>query len=242
MRRFSCAGGVCLPILLVVVLMGAATGLRGQDLTTSANFTGTVTDSSGAVVPGAQVIVSGVDNGVSRKAETDAVGSFTVPLLPPGNYNLRVESKGFKSYEQKGIGLLPGHTIKQDVQLTIGAATEVVVVTSEAPLLNTGDANLSAEISAQQVEDLPLNLRNVVALATLNSSVSNTTESQQLGQSGTSAYLLDGIWDTDSTWGAVIYVPSVEATGEFKIQTNSFTAQTGFSTGNVINIETKSGT
>ena len=154
------------------------------------------------------------------------------------------------------------HTTKQDVHLTVGTETQQVIVSSQAPLLNTGDANLSAEINAKQVQDLPLNLRNVIALATLNSSVSNTSESQSVNEGGTSgkadqdvsflnfgggffgtsAYLLDGIWDTDSTWGAVIYVPSVEAVSSFKIQTNSFTAQTGFSTGNVVNIETKSGT
>jgi hypothetical protein len=136
------------------------------------------------------------------------------------------------------------------VQLPVGAETEQVEVTDQAPLVNTSDASLSAEIGSQEVEELPLNLRNVYRLAVLNSSVQNSTENQTLGEGGTSgkadqdisflnfgggffgtsAYMLDGIWDTDSTWGAVIYVPSVEATANMKIQTNSFTAQSGFST------------
>jgi hypothetical protein len=262
MRRFRYLGGICLPAILILALLAVPMFLSAQDLTTSANITGVVTDSSGAVVSKAVVTVTGVENGISRTLKTDAAGRYTVTLLPPGTYKLHIESKGFKSYEQTSITLLPEQSAKQDVQLSIGAETEEVVVTSQAPLLNTGDANLSAEISSQQVVDLPLNLRNVYGLATLNSSVQNSTESQQLNEGGTSgkadqdisflnfgggffgttSYKLDGIWDTDSTWGAVIYVPSVEAVADFKIQTNSFTAQNGFSTGNAINVETKSGT
>jgi hypothetical protein len=262
MKRFAHTVGVRVAIAVVLALLGGSFALRAQTLTTSANLTGTVTDSTGAVVSGASVVVSGLENGISRTVKTDGSGSYTVALLPPANYKLKVVLKGFKTYEQNGITLISEQTAKQDVQLTIGAETDEVVVTSQAPLLNTGDANLSAEITAKQVEDLPLNLRNVISLATLNSSVSNTTESQALGENGTSGkadqdvsflnfgggffgttgFLLDGIWDTDSTWGAAIYVPSVEAVSSFKIQTNSFTAQNGFSTGNVVNIQTKSGT
>ena len=243
------------------MLLAAPLALRAQDLTTTASLTGTVTDNSGAVIAQATFIVSGVDNGISRTVKTDATGGFTVPLLPPASYSLKVESKGFKSYEQKGITLQPDHTSRQDVQLPVGAETEQVEVTDQAPLVNTSDASLSAEIGSQEVEELPLNLRNVYRLAVLNSSVQNSTENQTLGEGGTSgkadqdisflnfgggffgtsAYMLDGIWDTDSTWGAVIYVPSVEATADMKIQTNSFTAQSGFSTGNVFEVETKSG-
>lgn len=260
MRLFRYPANVWIPVVLALVVLVAP--LAAQDLTTAATLTGTVTDTTGAVIAGATVTLTGADNGINRTVKSDGAGNYTIPLLPPATYTLKVTYKGFKSYEQKGITLVAEHTEKQDVSLPAGAESEHVEVTSEAPLLNTGDANLSAEIDSKQVEDLPLNLRNVVGLATLNSSVSNTSESQQLGEGGTSGkadqdisflnfgggffgtsgYLLDGVWDTDSTWGAVIYVPSVEAVGSFKIQTNSFTAQNGFSTGNVINIQTKSGT
>ncbi len=247
--------------LIALVLTLLFTGLlRGQDLTTTANIGGTVTDSTGAATPQATVKITGTENGVTRTVQTNQTGEYQIPLLPPGNYSLTIALTGFRSYEQHGIVLGPGQTAKQDVSLSVGSAGEQVVVTSDAPLLNTGDANLSAEIDAKQVVDLPLNLRNIISLATLNSSVQNTTEIEQLGGTtgtadqdvsflnfgggffGTSAYMLDGIWDTDSTWGAVIYVPSVEAVSDFKIQTNQFTAESGFSTGNVINVETKSGT
>jgi hypothetical protein len=250
-----------LPLVLLVALWGFPFAVNAQDLTTTASLTGTVADGTGAVVTQATITVSGVDNGVVRTAKSDAAGGFTVTLLPPATYNLKIAAKGFQTYERHGISLLPGQKARQDIALAVGSESQEVVVTGQAPLVNTGDANLSAEIESKQVEDLPLNLRNVYGLAVLNSSVQNSTENQDLGEGGTSgkadqdisflnfgggffgtsAYMLDGIWDTDSTWGAVIYVPSVEATADMKIQTNSFTAQSGFSTGNVFQVETKSG-
>ncbi len=151
----------------------------------------------------------------------------------------------------------------QNVTLTLGTQDQQVVVNAQASNLNTQNANIAADIDAKEVVELPLNLRNVYGLATLNSSVNNTSESQMLlggggpstdnadqdisflnfagGFFGTSAYLLDGAWDTDPEWGAVDYVPSVDSVQEFKIQNNSFTAQYGWSTGNVVNVVTKSG-
>ena len=119
-------------------------------------------------------------------------------------------------------------------------------------------------LAPAQIEELPLNTRNVYGLVSLNSSVSNTSEGQMLlgggtnttddadqdisfmnfagGFFGTTGFMLDGSWDTDTEWGGVIFVPSVDAVQEFKVQNNSFTAQYGWSTGNVVNVVTKSGT
>lgn len=262
MKRLYRRGAPFVPLFLLLAAMVFPSSLSAQDLSTTATINGTVTDSTGAVIPSAKVTITGTGNGITRILQTDAEGGFTVRLLPPATYDLKVESNGFKKYAQQGITLLPGQTATQNVQLTIGSETEQVVVSSQAPLLNTNDANLSAEITSRQVADLPLNLRNVYGLATLNSSVQNSSEGQKVngggtqdtadqdisflnfggGFFGTTAYLLDGIWDTASDWGAVVYVPSVDSVEEFKIQTNSFTAQNGFSTGNVINVVTKSGT
>ncbi len=262
MRQNWFKQGITRWLMFLVALLVPSAGLGAQDLTTTANLVGTVADSTGAVVPNATVKITGTENGVVRTVQTNGSGGYIVNLLPPGTYNLSVTSAGFKSYEQNGITLSPGQGAKQDVGLAIGSEGEQVIVNSQAPLVDTGDANLSAEIDAKQVVALPLNLRNIISLATLNSSVQNTTQSESLNEGGssgkadqdvsflnfgggffgTTAYLLDGVWDTDSTWGAVIYVPSVEAVADFKIQTNQFTAQSGFSTGNVINVETKSGT
>ncbi len=146
--------------------------------------------------------------------------------------------------------------------MAIGSIAETIEVTSQAPLVNADNANISSDISAQQVVELPLNLRNVYGLAFLNSSVNNTAEFQVVGGNGisgsadqdisflnfggtffnTAEYLLDGTWDTGADWGGVAYVPAVDDVQEFKIQTNAFTSQYGWSSGNVINVVTKSGT
>ncbi len=253
---------LCQVLALVPVLFFAEAVSHAQDQTTSSTLSGTILDPSEAVLPGAIVTLTGTENGVTRTFPTTESGDYSFRLLPPATYTLRVDAPGFKSYQQQGIVLTAGQSVTQNVHLFIGAGAQEVSVTSDAPLLNTDNANLSADISSKQVVELPLNLRNVFGLATLNSSVSNSVQGQRLngggtqgtadqdisflnfggGFFGTTAFLLDGIWDTASDWGAVVYVPSVESVDQFKIQTNSFTSQYGFSTGNVINVTTKSGT
>ena len=250
--------------LFVFPLFAIAAGPRAsaQDQTTSANLSGIVTDASGAMIPQATVSLMSKENGVSRTATTDAGGHYSFRLLPPSAYTLKVDAQSFRELRQEGITLVPGQSASVPVTLSVGPATDEVTVSADATLLNTDNANLSSEINAKQVVELPLNLRNVYGLAILNSSVQNTTETQRVagggsggtadqdisflnfggGFFGTTAFLLDGIWDTASDWGAVVYVPSVDSVDQFKIQTNSFTAQYGFSSGNVINVTTKSGT
>jgi hypothetical protein len=236
--------------------------LNAQTQAFTATLSGTVTDSSGAVIPRATVQLTSVERGIIRTFNTGDAGNFSFQLLPPADYDLKVEMGGFQSYEQRGISLAAGASAHQDVILSVGPTAQNVVVSSEAPLINTDNANISADISQRQVVELPLNLRNVFGLASLNSSVNNSTQAQLVNGSGisgsadqdisflnfggthfgTAAYLLDGTWNTSPDWGAVIYVPSVENVQEFKIQTNAFTAQYGWSSGNVVNVVSKSGT
>ncbi|WP_263366535.1 TonB-dependent receptor domain-containing protein [Edaphobacter bradus] len=249
--------------LFALLGLGVA-AMDAQLAVTTATLSGTVTDPSGAIIPQATVKMSSVEEGIARKLTTDAGGHYSFTQLPPATYALEVQAQGFKVYKQPGIVLDAAQSASQNVALTIGSVSEEIVVSEQASLLNTQNANLSADIPGKEVVELPLNLRNVYGLATLNSSVNNTSESQMLlggggpstgdadqdisflnfagGFFGTSAYLLDGAWDTDPEWGAVDYVPSVDSVQEFKVQNNSFTAQYGWSTGNVVNVVTKSGT
>lgn len=232
-----------------------------QTQAASASLTGTVTDSTGARVAQAKVVLASPDRGINRAFTTDSSGAFTFSILPPATYELSVEAVGFKTYKQSGIVLEVGQVATLNVALSVGTAEQQVVVTGESPLLNTDNANVASQVDGKQVVELPLNLRNVFGLVTLNSSVNNSSQSQVLnggGEQGTAdqdisffnfgggffgstAFLLDGAWDTADGWGGVVYVPSVDGVQEFKIQTNSFTAQYGWSTGNVINVVTKSG-
>jgi Carboxypeptidase regulatory-like domain/TonB dependent receptor len=252
-------------LLTLLALLGfGVTAINAQLAVTTATLSGAVTDATGAIVPGATVKLTSPEKGVSREMKTDADGHYSFTQLPPATYTLEVSDQGFKGYKQTGIVLDAAQSAAQNVTITVGAVSEEVVVNAQASLLNTQNANLSADIPGKEVVELPLNLRNVYGLATLNSSVNNTSEGQMLlggggpstddadqdisflnfagGFFGTSAYLLDGGWDTDPEWGAVDYVPSVDAVQEFKVQNNSFTAQYGWSTGNVVNVVTKSGT
>jgi len=260
-KIFTYAGGF---LLLLALLMGSPSRLHAQLAVTTATLSGSVTDPTGAVVPQATAKLTSTQIGVSRTVTTDAAGRYTFTQLPPAAYTLSIQANGFKAYQQTGIVLDAAQSATQNVALAVGAATQQITVNAQASQLNTDNANIAASIDAKQVVELPLNLRNVYGLATLNSSVNNTSEGQQLlgggpngtdnadqdisflnfagGFFGTSAYLLDGDWDTDPEWGAVDFVPSVDAVQEFKVQNNSFTAQYGWSTGNVVNVVTKSGT
>ena len=262
--KISRASGKLLRTVLVTLpfLVLSHHSLRAQTQASSASFSGTIADQAGARIPNAKVALSSPEKGISRAYTTDASGNFSFRLVPPGNYDLTVEAGGFKTYHQQGFALEVGQDAAQNIVLEVGSAQEQVTVSGEAPILNTDNANVAAEISGKQVVELPLNLRNVFGLVTLNSSVNNGSQGQVVnggGEQGTadqdisffnfgggffgsSAFLLDGAWDTADGWGGVVYVPSVDAVQEFKIQTNSFTAQYGWSTGNVINVVTKTGT
>ena len=235
--------------------------LHAQTLSSSASLSGTVSDPSGARVTKATVKLTSTEKGITRTFITDSAGDFSFALLPAATYSITVEAKGFQTTKQEGIVLQVGDSFTEEVSLTIGAS-EQVTVSGASPLLQTQDANVSTEVSTKQIEELPLNLRNVVGLVMLNSSVNNQTQQQVLasggqedtadqdisflsfggGYFGTTAFILDGGWNVANGWGGVIYVPSVDDTQEFKVTTNSFSAEYGWSTGNVVNMITKSGT
>ncbi|HEY2457366.1 MAG TPA: TonB-dependent receptor [Candidatus Acidoferrum sp.] len=245
---------------LVLLLLGSAQ-LYGQSQAITSSLSGSILDPSGSSVANAKVTLTSPERGLARSATTDANGLYSFTLLPPSVYRLEVEAQGFKHYRQDEIALGAGQTADQTVILVVGALTENIEISSQAPLLNAENANISSDVSARQVAELPLNLRNVIGLATLSSSVSNAAEEQVVGAPGisgsadqdvsflnfggtffdTAEYLLDGTYDTRLDWGGVIYVPSVDDVQEFKIQTNAFTSQYGWSSGNVINVVTKSG-
>jgi hypothetical protein len=251
-------------IAILLALMALSTPwINGQIATTTATLSGVVTDPSGSALTKATLTLTSLEKGITRTITTDDGGRYSFNQLPPAAYSLTIKAMGFETYQQNGIVLDAAETAAQNVTLTVGSETVSVTVTSDVSLLNTDNANVAADIDAKQIVELPLNVRNVYGLATLNSSVQNTSEGQILlggggnttdtadqdisfmnfggGFFGTTAFLADGSWDTDTEWGAVIFVPGVDAVQEFKIQNNSFTAQYGWSTGNVVNVVTKSG-
>jgi Carboxypeptidase regulatory-like domain len=253
----------CSIIGLWAVLVLSSHPIYGQSSTAfTATLSGGVLDPAGGSVNGAKLTLTSTDLGLSRTYTTKESGLYSFTFLPAGVYTLTVEASGFKVYKQVGISLAPGQNAEQNVSLAVGAVTQSVEVTSQAPLVNTENANISEDLSSRFAEDLPLNFRSVISLTLVNSSVNNAAEEQVVGSPGlsqtadqdisflnfggtffdTAEYLIDGTWDTRADWGGVIYTPSVDDVQEMKVQTNAFTAQYGWSSGNVVNIVTKSGT
>ena len=160
--------------------------LEAQNQQVAATLSGAITDPTGLALKNATVTLTSAQNGVTRHYVTQEDGLYSFTLLPAAVYTLEVAVSGFKDFKQHGLSLEPGQTARQDVRLAVGATSETIEVTAEAPLLNMDNANISSDISARQLAETPLNLRNIISLAVLNSSVSNTAEEQVVGAPGIS--------------------------------------------------------
>ncbi len=252
---------IALSVLMATIGLVFSSKLLAQSKSTTASLSGSVADPSGARVPKASVKLTNPENGIVRTDTTSSTGEFSFALLVDGTYTLEVSAPGFKTTRQNGIVLTAGDTVAENVTLTIGT-TEQVTVSTTGPLLQTQNANISTEISTKQLEELPLNLRNVLSFATLDSAVNVQGDRQLLGAGGsedtadqdysflnfgggyfgTNLFLLEGGYDTAQGWGGIFYVPAPEDTDLVKVTSYSFSAEYGFSTGNVISITTKAGT
>jgi len=161
-----------------MLFLAASACIWAQGEAVSARLTGMVLDDAEAAVPGARVTLSGPQVGFTRQWLTGADGHYVFASIPPGRYQLRVEKQGFKTYLNLNIVMAVGQSSDLDPKLEVGAISQVIEVTADAPLLNAGNANIGWEVSTSQVTELPLNLRNVFSLTLLSSSVNNGHEYQ----------------------------------------------------------------
>jgi hypothetical protein len=132
-----------------------------------ATITGTVTDSTQAVVPGAAVVARNIATNVTNSAETNSAGIYVIPALPPGTYDLTVEKQGFRSFKAANIPLSVGLTAKVDVQLEVGQVAETVQITATAVQLETQTSGLGKTVETRRVVELPLLGRDPRQLAAL---------------------------------------------------------------------------
>ncbi len=225
--------------------------------TTSGSIVGTVTDTSGAIVPGASVTITNVDTGSTTKTTTDSSGNYVVTPLPVGHYSVTVEAQGFKKSVSGGITLNVQDRIGVNVVLEVGQITETVEVVGAAPALQTDTSYLGQVVESQKIVDLPLNGRFFTRLAVLTAGTLPTAPGARDERTGgfsangvrpyQNNYLLDGI-DNNSlsedltNEASFVYGPSPDAISEFKVQTNSMSAEFGRSGGAVMNVTIKSGT
>jgi hypothetical protein len=234
----------------IAVLLVASTGWAQN----TAQMNGTVTDSSGGVLPGVTVIAINADTGFRREGVSTETGAFALTNLPIGPYRLEASLSGFRSFAQTGIVLQVGSSPIIPVRLDLGALTETVTVEAAAPLVETRNPSVGTVIDNEAVEALPLEGRNVASLIVLaggavdtgNPSSRSLTQSRGIavagGQQFGVAYLLDGALHNNWYDGVNLPLPFPDAMQEFRVETSAQNAQNGIKAGGTVTIATKAGT
>jgi len=241
---------------LVVCLSGVL--VWGQE--SRGTIAGVVMDSQSAGIPKARVIITNVDTGVDTVLETNERGAYVAPLLLPGNYRIAAEHEGFKKFTRDGVTLSVNDNLRIDIQLELGAVSETVTVTDSAPLVESTSGNMGMLVGAKEVTELPLAHGNPYALISL--APGTTFEGDPLlnrpyepthivsysmsgSIAGTTDITLDGVSNTSRSGAGQIaagYVPPPDAIGEMRIETSSFDARAGQTSGGLVNISLRSGT
>lgn len=247
-------------VLLTCLLTMSAFGQQNF-----ATLMGVVTDSSGAIVP--NVVVTAVDLASNQKRETrtDATGNYSLPFLKPGTYSVTAAADGFKKQSNENITLQVQQVARVDFSLTVGSVSDQITVEASGAILQTENSTLGTVIDSNKIVDLPLNGRNFVQLAQLipgvqggtPGSIATRSSNPSIGGSdpayGTTAMSANGNRDTQnrfyfdgiefSTSGLYYpFSPSVDSLAEFKVETSTYSAETGGAPGGQVNLVTRSGT
>src|SRR5712692_8251479 len=227
----------------------------------TAAIIGTVKDTSGAVLPGAAITVKHLETGLTRPAQADDNGSYSIPSLPVGPYEVTAEKTGFRREVRRVINLVVAEEAQISLTLQVGSIEQQVTVTDAAPLVNTTLASTSGLVTSQQVKDLPLNGRSFDQLLTLNTGIANNTSNMGQGngwtgfsvagkRQETNRFLINGVdWVGGNATGQFI-TPSgasgqllgVEAVREYNVIEHTYGAEYGKRAGGQISIVTTSGT
>ncbi|MCU1321113.1 MAG: TonB-dependent receptor plug [Acidobacteriaceae bacterium] len=241
-------------ILATLVALLSCAAATAQ-ITTTTLF-GTVTDTSGAVIPNATVTLVQTETNLTRTLAVKEDGSYRAEFLPVGPYAVKAEAAGFKTFERKGITLTVTASAQLDLVLTVGATTDTVIVTSELPLVNASNATLGRTVDNKEIDNLPLVNRNVYQLLTLTAGVQSATSANNLGYPeqhtiingssdgtvGQVSYYLDGGVNMSGLRNTGNILPNPDAIREFVVQTNNFSAQFGRTSAGIVTVLTKSGT
>jgi len=240
------------------LLLSFAASVQAQE---TADIVGTVTDASGAVLPAATVTLTNIGTGVAQTAQTSGSGDYVFTLLQVGNYSVKVEQKGFKTFTAPNLSLSAGDRVRVDAKMEVGDVTQTVEVSGTvAPALQTDTSTIGTLVTAQAVEDLPLDGRNIVKLVQLSA---GTTEgapgsiaagNRPDDRRQTSAFsangqgdsenesMIDGFDNNERMIGTIGARPSIDAIQEVSVSLNKYDAAVGRTGGAVVDIITKSGT
>ena len=239
-------------LVLGLCLIFSATVLSAQTISTS-QIRGVIQDSSGAAVAGASVTLTQTATGATRSTTSAADGAYAFPDLSVGSYDLEVTKSGFSKYVQKGIVLQVGVNPTIIVSLTVGAVTQEVTVQAEAVTVETQNTGVGEVVAPQEVQDLPLNGRQLTDLLTLTGAVgegrafrasypSSAVISIAGGAQGSVAYWLDGGTHNDPLSNQNLPLPFPDTVQEFTVETSSLPAQYGTHPSGSVSVITKSGT
>src|SRR4029453_6097613 len=234
------------------ILLLAAMPVRAQLATAELN--GRVTDSSGAVLPGATVTVTQTATGLVRTVVTESNGTYLISNLPTGPYRLEVSLQGFRTYVQTGIVLQVGATPTINAVLALGAVEESVTVEAAAPLVDVRSAGISNVVENERIVELPLQGRQVTDLLVISgAAVQQAVVSSRGFPGGVNisvagglptgvGYTLDGATHNNPQQNANLPLPFPAALQEFRLATSGLSAQNGVHSGAAVNAITKSGT
>ena len=254
MRQPSTA--LCFFLLVLVAVTGAFQCAWSQEVT--ASITGTVTDPSGAAVPGAAVTATSQERGVTYPAVSNDSGLYRIAQLPVGTYSLKVEKSGFASVSHPAFVLTLNQVARVDVTMKVGQTSETVEVTGSAPILETDVTQVDTIINAATNDNLPLASRNYVQLTLLAPGAVSTDPSSFNNGNNTGGYggrplingnreqannfLLDGMDNNQVSDNLLGYTPAPDAIQEFNLITNNAPAEFGNFEGGIVNATIKSGT
>lgn len=244
--------------VLTGMLFAVLTATLLQAQFDSATLTGVITDPTGALVPDVTVKAINEATNIEYSNITNSEGRYLFPSLKPGSYKVIISAPGFKQSMSEGVVLQVNQAARLDVQMTVGAISEQISITTEAPVLETESGSRGAVIDRTKIVELPLNGRDYNQLALLSPGVlASTPRLQSVGFKGVfnvngnrafqNAFQLDGVDNTSYSnsyrgLNAQIVQPSIEALEEFKIQTNAYSAEFGRSAGALVNAVVRSGT
>ena len=244
MKRFT---------VLLTLMVCLALSLAAQ---TTSEILGIITDESGAVVVDAKLVARNIDTGLTYSGASGEAGQFRLPVLPPGKYQVTVEKAGFAKYVQNGLELQLGQRADLAIKLKVSSSAETVTVSSEAPLINTTNAEVGVNIDSKRISELPLSPnRNILNIALQVAGVSQLSSGNSNFTSGgvsfsvngmrtrSNNFMIDGADSNNPSVGGLVQeINNPDTVAEFRMITNQFLPEYGRAAGSVITLTTKSGT
>ena len=242
---------MCVRVVSVaVVLLFSVVSVFGQSAT--AEFNGSVVDQSGAVLPGTNITLTEESTGLMREVVSTGTGRFVITAVTPGVYTVKAELTGFQTQTRGGVRILVGQAITLNFTMPVGALTDQITVTGEAPLIEVTQTTLGSSLTTEDIENLPTQGREMLSLMQMIPGMTpqldagnfeGTTYSANGRESQSNLFLVDGVHNKDDRGGAFTQVTmTIDAFSEYNVMTHDYGAEYGGASGVIVNAVTKSGT